>query len=114
MNTNNIELEDRIRAAQVRSAYSNTAPGMGATAVAGLLVAGILGGVGAADWVTVALFGAFMLVQVHAAAADRDHRRDPDQNGAFAQRFDRRAGREPGLAGSHCCCCRRVMACSCW
>ena len=42
MNTNNIELEDRIHAAQVRSAYSNTAPGMSATAVAAFLVAGIL------------------------------------------------------------------------
>jgi two-component system, sensor histidine kinase len=66
MITNNIELEDRIHAAQVRSAYSNTAPGMSATALAALLVAGILGGVGAIDWVVAGVFSAFMLLQIHA------------------------------------------------
>jgi hypothetical protein len=36
------DLEDRIGAEQVRAAYSNTAVGMSATAVAALLVGGIL------------------------------------------------------------------------
>ena len=61
-----IELEDRIRAEQVRSAYSNTAPGMSATAVAAILVAGILAGTGAISWTLAVVFGAFMLVQIHA------------------------------------------------
>lgn len=61
-----IELEDRIRAEQVRSAYSNTAPGMSATAVAAILVAGILAGTGAISWTLAIVFGAFMLVQIHA------------------------------------------------
>lgn len=62
----NIELEDRIRAEQVRSAYSNTAPGMSATAVAAILVAGILAGTGAITWTLAVVFSAFMLVQIHA------------------------------------------------
>src|SRR6185436_6058037 len=66
MTTKDIELEDRIRAAQVRSAYSNTAPGMTATAVAGFLVAGILGGVGAVSWTVAIVFSVFMLIQIHA------------------------------------------------
>jgi two-component system, sensor histidine kinase len=66
MTNQNTELEDRIGAAQVRSAYSNTAPGMSATAVAAFLVAGILAGVGAIGWVTAVIFGAFMLVQIQA------------------------------------------------
>jgi signal transduction histidine kinase/ActR/RegA family two-component response regulator len=66
MTTNNIELEDRIRAAQVRSAYSNTAPGMTATAVAAFLVAGILAGVGAVGWPLAIAFSVFMLVQIQA------------------------------------------------
>ncbi len=66
MNTYNIELEDRIGAAQVRSAYSNTGPGMAATAVAALMVAGILAGVGAIDWAVAGLFGGFMLLQIQA------------------------------------------------
>jgi len=66
MTTNNIELEDRIRAAQVRSAYSNTAPGMTATAVAAFLVAGILAGVGAVSWPLAIAFSVFMLVQIQA------------------------------------------------
>lgn len=44
MATNNIELINRIGAEQVRSAYSNTAPGMSSTLVGALLIAGILGG----------------------------------------------------------------------
>ena len=59
MNTNNIELEDRIHAAQVRSAYSNTAPGMSATAVAAFLVAGILAGTGAVSWPIAIAFSVF-------------------------------------------------------
>lgn len=66
MTTNNIELEDRIRAAQVRSAYSNTAPVMTATAVAAFLVAGILAGVGATGWPLAIAFSVFMLVQIQA------------------------------------------------
>ena len=66
MATNNIELEDRIRAAQVRSAYSNTAPGMTATAVAAFLVAGILAGTGAVGWPLAIAFSVFMLVQIQA------------------------------------------------
>ncbi len=38
------DLEDRIGAEQVRAAYSNTSVGMSATAVAALLVSGILAG----------------------------------------------------------------------
>ena len=66
MATNNIEHEDRIRAAQVRSAYSNTAPGMTATAVAAFLVAGILAGTGAVGWPLAITFSVFMLVQIQA------------------------------------------------
>ena len=66
MATNNIEHEDRIRAAQVRSAYSNTAPGMTATAVAAFLVAGILAGTGAVGWPLAIGFSVFMLVQIQA------------------------------------------------
>ncbi len=66
MATNNIELEDRIRAAQVRSAYGNTAPGMTATAVAAFLVAGILAGTGAVGWPMAIAFSVFMLVQIQA------------------------------------------------
>src|SRR4051812_30393702 len=66
MSTNNLELEDRIHAAQVRSAYSNTAPGMTATAVAAFLVAGILAGMGAVSWALAITFSVFMLVQIQA------------------------------------------------
>jgi signal transduction histidine kinase/CheY-like chemotaxis protein len=66
MNTHNIELEDRIHAAQVRSAYSNTAPGMSATAVAAFLVAGILAGTGSVSWPIAIAFSVFMLVQIQA------------------------------------------------
>jgi len=66
MATNNIENDDRIRAAQVRSAYSNTAPGMTATAVAAFLVAGILAGTGAVGWPLAITFCVFMLVQIQA------------------------------------------------
>ena len=76
-----IELEDRIRAEQVRSAYSNTAPGMSATAVAAILVAGILAGTGAISWTLAVVFGAFMLVQIHARMlliTTYQRRRPPD------------------------------------
>ena len=63
--TNN-ELENRIRAEQVRSAYNNTAAGMSLTAVAALLVAGILVGMGAVSLAVAIAFGVFMLVQIHA------------------------------------------------
>jgi signal transduction histidine kinase/ActR/RegA family two-component response regulator len=91
MNNKNTELEDRIRAAQVRSAYSNTAPGMAATVVAGFLVAGILAGVGAIDWVTAAIFSGFMLVQIHARLlliATYQKRKPPDEEWElWARRF---------------------------
>jgi signal transduction histidine kinase/CheY-like chemotaxis protein len=61
-----IELENRIHAEQVRSAYSNTAPGMAATAVASFMVAGILAGTGAISWTIAIAFSVFMLVQIHA------------------------------------------------
>jgi len=61
-----IDLENRIRAAQVRSAYYNTAPGMSATGVAALLVAGILAGVDAVSLPVIVAFGIFMLVQIGA------------------------------------------------
>jgi signal transduction histidine kinase/CheY-like chemotaxis protein len=79
MNTNNIELEDRIRAAQVRSAYSNTAPGMSATAIAAFLVAGILAGTGAVGWPIAIAFSVFMLVQIQARLLliAAYHRHDP-------------------------------------
>lgn len=79
MNTNNIELEDRIHAAQVRSAYSNTAPGMSATAVAAFLVAGILAGTGAVSWPIAIAFSVFMLVQIQARLLliAAYHRHDP-------------------------------------
>src|SRR5690349_18369302 len=66
MASDNNELENRIGAAQVRSAYANTAPGMSATALAAALIATILAGVGAVS-VTLAIgFTAFMLVQIQA------------------------------------------------
>jgi signal transduction histidine kinase/CheY-like chemotaxis protein len=66
MATANNELEIRIRAAQVRSAYANSAPGMSATAVAGALVVTILAGVGAVSVTVAIVFAAFMFVQVQA------------------------------------------------
>ena len=91
MTTKDIELEDRIRAAQVRSAYSNTAPGMTATAVAGFLVAGILGGVGAVSWTVAIVFSVFMLIQIHArllliSAYQRNNPLDSDWR-LWARRF---------------------------
>jgi len=79
MNTNNIELEDRIHAAQVRSAFSNTAPGMSATAIAAFLVAGILAGTGAVSWPIAISFSVFMLVQIQARLLliAAYHRHDP-------------------------------------
>lgn len=60
------ELENRIRAEQVRSAYNSTAPGMTATAVAAMLVGGILVGVDAIGLPLAIAFGGFMLIQVQA------------------------------------------------
>jgi two-component system, sensor histidine kinase len=62
----NSELENRIRAEQVRSAYNNTAAGMSLTAVAALLLSGILVGTDAAELSVAIAFGVFMLVQIHA------------------------------------------------
>ena len=59
-----IELENRIGAEQVRSAYSNTAPGMTATGLAAALVAGILAGSGAVSWTTAIVFSSVMLTQI--------------------------------------------------
>jgi signal transduction histidine kinase/ActR/RegA family two-component response regulator len=60
------ELENRIRAEQVRSAYNSTSPGIMATAVAAMLVAGILVGVDAIGVPLAIAFGGFMLIQVQA------------------------------------------------
>jgi signal transduction histidine kinase/ActR/RegA family two-component response regulator len=79
MRTNNIELDNRIHAEQVRSAYTNTATGMSATAIAGFLVAAILAGVGAVSWTLAICFSVFMLVQIHARLLliDTYQRRQP-------------------------------------
>jgi len=79
MSTENIELANRIHAEQVRSAYSNTATGMSATAIAGFLVAAILAGVGAVSWSLAIAFSVFMLVQIHARLLliDTYQRRQP-------------------------------------
>lgn len=69
MTTHNIELINRIGAEQVRSAYSNTAPGMSATGVAAILIATILGGSGAVSWTLVIAFMCFMVVQIGARLA---------------------------------------------
>ena len=62
MTTHNIELINRIGAEQVRSAYSNTAPGMSATGVAAILIATILGGSGAVSWTVAFAFTGFMVL----------------------------------------------------
>jgi signal transduction histidine kinase/CheY-like chemotaxis protein len=79
MRTNNIELDNRIHAEQVRSAYTNTATGMSATAIAGFLVAAILAGVGAVSWTLAISFSVFMLIQIHARLLliDTYQRRQP-------------------------------------
>jgi signal transduction histidine kinase/ActR/RegA family two-component response regulator len=79
MRTENIELDNRIHAEQVRSAYTNTATGMSATAIAGFLVAAILAGVGAVSWSLAITFSVFMLVQIHARLLliDTYQRRQP-------------------------------------
>jgi signal transduction histidine kinase len=79
MPANNPELENRIGAAQVRSAYGNTAPGMSATALAAALVAAILAGVHAISVTVAIVFAAFMLVQVQARLLliAAYHRRQP-------------------------------------
>lgn len=61
-----IELEDRIGAEQVRSAYENTPIEMSATALAAMVVAGILAACGVVTWTLAIVCGAFMLVQIHA------------------------------------------------
>ena len=66
MTTNSIELINRIGAAQVRSAYRNTAPGMFATGLAATMVAGILGGSGAVSWTVAIVFAGVMLLQIGA------------------------------------------------
>ncbi|HEV7609310.1 MAG TPA: hybrid sensor histidine kinase/response regulator [Steroidobacteraceae bacterium] len=66
MKTNDAELTNRIGAEQVRSAYSNTAPGMSSTAVGALLIAGILGGSGAVSWTVAIVFAGCMLLQIGA------------------------------------------------
>jgi signal transduction histidine kinase/CheY-like chemotaxis protein len=61
---NNLELINRIGAEQVRSAYRNTAPGMSATALGGLLVATILAGTGAVSTLVAGVFAAVMVTQI--------------------------------------------------
>jgi signal transduction histidine kinase/CheY-like chemotaxis protein len=79
MRTDNIELDNRIHAEQVRSAYTNTATGMSATAIAGFLVAAILAGVGAVSWTLAIVFSVFMLIQIQARLLliDTYQRRQP-------------------------------------
>jgi two-component system, sensor histidine kinase len=69
MTPNNPELDNRIGAEQVRSAYRNTAPGMAATGVAAALIAAILGGSGAVTWAVALTFAAIMLAQIGARLA---------------------------------------------
>ena len=66
MPPNNLALENRIGAEQVRSAYRNTAPGMSATAIAAVLVACIIAGSGAISWNTALSFIALMVLQIGA------------------------------------------------
>jgi signal transduction histidine kinase/ActR/RegA family two-component response regulator len=66
---NNLELINRIGAEQVRSAYRNTAPGMVATALAGLLVATILAGTGTVSMLVAGVFAAAMVAQIGARLA---------------------------------------------
>ena len=91
MRTNNIELDNRIHAEQVRSAYTNTATGMSATAIAGFLVAAILAGVGAVSWTLAISFSVFMLIQIHARLLliDTYQRRQPPDHEwrLWARRF---------------------------
>ena len=91
MPTQNIELDNRIHAEQVRSAYTNTATGMSATAIAGFLVAAILAGVGAVSWTLAITFSVFMLVQIHARLLliDTYQRREPpdDEWRLWSRRF---------------------------
>ncbi len=79
MNTKNIELEDRVHAAQVRAAYANTAPAMSVKALAALLIAGILASTGAVGWPIAIAFSVFMLVQIQARLLliAAYHRQDP-------------------------------------
>ncbi|MEO8062209.1 MAG: ATP-binding protein [Pseudomonadota bacterium] len=69
MTTNNIELINRIGAAQVRSAYSNTAGGMLATAAGSSLLASLLAGVGAISWIIAITFSIAMCTQIGARLA---------------------------------------------
>jgi signal transduction histidine kinase/CheY-like chemotaxis protein len=69
MTPNNPELDDRIGAEQVRSAYRNTAPGMSATALGATLVAAILAGSGAVSWTVALTFTGIMLAQIGARLA---------------------------------------------
>src|SRR5262245_18786796 len=66
MSINNDEFEDRVRAAQVRSAYRHTARGLCATGVGAFLIAGILTWVDAVSWPVALAFSLFMLVQIQA------------------------------------------------
>ncbi len=91
MSSRNIELENRIGAAQVRLAYGSTSTGMIATGVAGALVAGILGGVGAVSPVIVVVFTVVMLMQICARLmliAAFERRNPPDHEWRdWARRF---------------------------
>jgi hypothetical protein len=63
----------------VRLAYSSSAVGMSATAVAAFLVAGILAGTEAVSWPVAIAFSVFMLVQIQARLLliAAYHRQDP-------------------------------------
>jgi signal transduction histidine kinase/CheY-like chemotaxis protein len=64
MPSNNIELINRIGAEQVRSAYRNTIPGMCASTVGAVLIAGILGLTGSVAWNVVLVFAGIMTLQM--------------------------------------------------
>jgi two-component system, sensor histidine kinase len=67
--TTSLQLTNRIGAAQVRSAYGNTVPGMLATVLGATLVAAILAGSGAVSWTVALTFTAIMLLQAVARLA---------------------------------------------
>jgi signal transduction histidine kinase/ActR/RegA family two-component response regulator len=77
--TNNLELINRIGAEQVRSAYRNTAPGMSATVLAGVMIAAILAGTGAVSTLVAVVFGSLMVAQLGARMLliSAYHRRQP-------------------------------------
>ncbi len=91
MPNNNIALENRISAEQVRSAYQNTAPGMTATWIGAMLVSAIIAGSGAVEWRVALVFMALMTLQIGVRLAlifTYLRRKPPDDEWrAWARRF---------------------------